>query len=170
MTKRFILAAIAIAVLIGASYWFATGAGRDHGANIPTQYNDSTTPSDTSAEEAAASSGKTLSVVTHETRGTYLVASNGMTVYTYANDEQGESTCNGDCAKAWPPYIVSVEQQLAAGDGVSGQIATISRSDGSAQVTYDGAPLYFFSHDETVGDANGQGIGGVWYVVQPESL
>ena len=35
------------------------------------------------------------------------------------------------------------------------------------QVTYNGWPLYFYAGDTAPGDTNGQGQGGVWYVVDP---
>jgi predicted lipoprotein with Yx(FWY)xxD motif len=44
------------------------------------------------------------------------------------------------------------------------------RSDGKAQVTYNGHPLYVFSGDEKAGDTKGEGVnafGGNWYVVDP---
>ena len=36
------------------------------------------------------------------------------------------------------------------------------------QVTIDGWPLYFFANDAAPGDHNGQGVGGVWFVVGPD--
>ncbi len=41
------------------------------------------------------------------------------------------------------------------------------RADGTAQVTHDGRPLYYFAHDTAAGQTNGEGIkgfGGVWHV------
>jgi hypothetical protein len=39
---------------------------------------------------------------------------------------------------------------------VTGTLGTIARSDnGATQVTYNGKPLYFFSHDTAPGDTNG---------------
>jgi predicted lipoprotein with Yx(FWY)xxD motif len=49
-------------------------------------------------------------------------------------------------------------------------VATTMRSDGKAQVTYNGHPLNTFSGDEKAGDTNGEGVnafGGNWYVVDP---
>jgi predicted lipoprotein with Yx(FWY)xxD motif len=49
-------------------------------------------------------------------------------------------------------------------------VATITRSDGKPQVTYNGHPLYLFSADQKTGDTNGQGVsafGGLWYVLSP---
>ena len=56
-----------------------------------------------------------------------------------------------------------------AGDGVSVEpLGTITRRDGSRQVTYDGRPLHQFTRDDKPGDANGHGMGDVWFVVNPK--
>jgi predicted lipoprotein with Yx(FWY)xxD motif len=47
-------------------------------------------------------------------------------------------------------------------------IATTPRSDGQAQVTYNGHPLYTYQGDSKPGDTDGQGItgfGAPWYVL-----
>jgi len=44
--------------------------------------------------------------------------------------------------------------------GISGKLGTITRADGTMQVTYNGMPLYFWVHDAKAGDTSGQGIGG----------
>jgi hypothetical protein len=36
------------------------------------------------------------------------------------------------------------------------------------QLTYDGWPLYRYSGDAKPGEANGQGVGGVWFAMTPE--
>jgi len=51
-----------------------------------------------------------------------------------------------------------------AGTGVEGELATITREDGSLQVTYNGLPLYFWNEDGAPGDTTGQGVGDVWSV------
>jgi hypothetical protein len=51
-------------------------------------------------------------------------------------------------------------------------LGTISRSDGTKQVTYAGHPLYFYAGDSAAGQTNGQGInsfGGIWGVVSASS-
>jgi predicted lipoprotein with Yx(FWY)xxD motif len=57
------------------------------------------------------------------------------------------------------------------GAGVDGTLwGTITRDDGSLQVTYNGWPLYLFAGDAAPGDTNGQGIdefGGLWFLVSP---
>jgi len=47
-------------------------------------------------------------------------------------------------------------------------LGTVTAADGSTQVTFYGHPLYSFAGDAAPGDANGQGLGGVWYVVDAE--
>jgi hypothetical protein len=52
--------------------------------------------------------------------------------------------------------------------GVTGTLGTITRSDGSTQVTYDGHPLYTYVSDTAPGQAKGNGVnlsGGVWHEV-----
>jgi predicted lipoprotein with Yx(FWY)xxD motif len=55
-----------------------------------------------------------------------------------------------------------------AADGVTGDVATITRDDGSRQITVNGLPLYLYAPDEAPGDVTGQGVGGVWWVVGPD--
>ena len=95
-----------------------------------------------------------------------LVTAKGMTLYLFTPDTKNQSNCTGNCAKIWPPLVVpsgmTAPTSLA---GLSGVFATMSRADGTTQLTYDGSPLYTFAKDAKPGDINGQGIGGVWWAV-----
>jgi len=97
--------------------------------------------------------------------GSFLVDWRGMTLYVFRSDEVGKSNCYGQCAVNWPPLLAGGQPVIA--EGVTGAIDTIERSDGTRQVTYDGMPLYYFVDDNASGDTNGQGVGGVWFVVSP---
>ena len=110
----------------------------------------------------------TVSVASHLGLGDVLVDSDGMTLYMFDADEQGagESACHDDCADAWPP--LTVVQEPTAGDGVTAELDTIERADGPTQVTADGWPLYYFAQDEEPGDATGQGVNDVWWVLGPD--
>ena len=96
---------------------------------------------------------------------TILVNAQGTTLYRYDRDSAGTSNCTGSCATAWPPLAATVGT-LTAGSGVTGTLATISRADGSKQVTYNGMPLYTFEQDAKPGDATGDGVNS-FHVVTP---
>jgi predicted lipoprotein with Yx(FWY)xxD motif len=114
-------------------------------------------------EQAAPPTVSTKSVAL----GKILVTSKGLSLYLFQADKTSTSTCNGSCAKAWPPLVVTGKP--TAGGGVqSKMLSTSKRSDGSMQVTYNGHPLYRFSGDKKSGDTNGQGLnqfGATWYVL-----
>jgi predicted lipoprotein with Yx(FWY)xxD motif len=90
-----------------------------------------------------------------------------LTVYLFEADNGGASSCSGECASVWP--AVSGHPQ-ASGQAVSAHLGTITRADGTTQVTYNGHPLYLYSRDKDDGDTYGQGIksfGASWYVLTP---
>ena len=93
---------------------------------------------------------------------TVLTNTKGMTLYWFAPDTPTKSVCYGSCAQYWPPVYGSWK----AGSGVTGQIGTIKRSDGTTQATYDGHPLYTYIADSQPGQATGNNIninGGLWH-------
>jgi predicted lipoprotein with Yx(FWY)xxD motif len=101
--------------------------------------------------------------------GTYLVDSAGRALYLFDADSAGKSACSGPCASAWPPVTTTVAA-TAAGGAKASDLGTITRSDGSLQVTYGGHPLYLFAGDMSAGQTNGQGINGFgakWWLVTP---
>ncbi len=61
--------------------------------------------------------------------------------------------------------------KVTAADGAkTADLGTITRSDGSKQVTYDGQPLYYYVGDSGPGQTNGQGsdnFGAKWWLVAP---
>ena len=108
----------------------------------------------------------TLKVAQNATLGSFLVDQNGMTLYIFTKDTAGVSTCSGGCPATWPALLTNGAPVL--GDpSITGQLGVITRSDGSQQVTINDMPLYYYSKDMAAGDTNGQGVGSVWYVVQP---
>ena len=85
----------------------------------------------------------------------------GFSLYVLDTDlGSGGSTCNGGCATNWPPLLVTDGTATGAS-----RLTTITRDDGSTQAAYEGRPLYFFAGDAAPGDTNGQGLGGVWWLV-----
>ena len=123
-------------------------------------------PSPSPALTASATPPDTIMVNAgeHTVLGTILVDGSGRTLYLFSEDERNQSNCAGSCAEAWPPLLTV--RDASAGEGVTvDALGSITRDDGSNQVTYNGWPLYYFAGDETPGDAEGQNSGGVWFVV-----
>jgi predicted lipoprotein with Yx(FWY)xxD motif len=135
----------------------------------PTAGTPSTAPVATATPAASvAASAATVKATAVGSIGTVLVAgSNGMTVYTFAMDvkDSGKSACGSGCITTWPALTVPAGTTPTAGSGVTGKLGTITRTDGSLQVTYNGLPLYFFSGDKAAGDANG--VYTNWAAVAP---
>lgn len=130
----------------------------------------SSSPAGASSSSAAAGgSGSTVITTVSSSAGTFLANGSGHAVYLWTKDSSGMSACSGACAGAWPP-VTTTGTVTASGGAKSSDLGTITRSDGTKQVTYDGHPLYFFSGDSGPGMASGQGndgFGAKWWLVSP---
>jgi len=145
MNRSFLAAAAALVFAVAA----CTNAG-------------GTSPSASSASSAGGAGAVTLAVA-HTTAGDALTGAGGKTLYTNSQEKGGTIACTGTCTATWPPLTATA----TAGSGVTGTLATITRSDGAVQVTYNGSPLYYYSGDSAAGQSMGQGIGGIWYIASP---
>lgn len=106
----------------------------------------------------------TVKVREHPTLGKILVDGKGKTLYLYTRDVKGETNCYEQCAVRWPPLAA---EHLHAAPDIGGTLGKITRRDNIQQVTYNDIPLYYFQNDSGPGDTNGQGVGGVWFVLAP---
>lgn len=101
--------------------------------------------------------------------GKILVTAQGQSLYLFAPDTRGKSTCYGSCATYWPPLLSSGKP--TAGAGVKGSLLGVTvRKDGKRQVTYNGHPLYTYIGDSAAGKTSGEGLnlsGGLWWVLSP---
>ena len=109
-----------------------------------------------------AASGVSLTIA-QTTAGDALAGSGGLTLYTRTDEVDGTIHCGEGCVDSWPPLTGTVD----AGDANADMLGTITRPDGTEQVTYNGYPLYYFSGDAAPGDATGDGLGGIWFVAAP---
>lgn len=154
---------VGITVAIGALLLGACGGGDE-----PTlaEGTSTTTPEPTGTASSPGAGGS-IEVGTAATDlGTVLVDGEGRTLYVFDDDSEGESSCYGGCAESWPPLTGG--EASASGDVDPALLGTTERDDGSIQVTYAGAPLYRYAADTAPGDTEGQGVGDVWWVVDPE--
>ena len=130
------------------------------------------TPAPTAAPATSAPTPvpDSVQVATNAKYGQILTDMNGMTLYYFLKDTpaNGTSACNGACAALWPPFNtanIKVSAPLQASDFV-----TITRADGTPQVTYMGWPLYYYSKDTAPGMTSGYGFNNLWYVMAPTGV
>ncbi len=147
-TGLIILASVAL--LLGAC---SSSSGSSAGA--------STAAGESTAASAAAGGDATVATTVSDL-GTILTDAEGMTIYFFANDEEGVSNCTDDCLANWPP--VEVEGEPTGTDGVTADLGTMTRDDGTTQLTVNGYPAYLFANDSAPGDITGQGVGEIWWV------
>jgi predicted lipoprotein with Yx(FWY)xxD motif len=139
-------------------------------AETPTA--EATTVAETPTGGVPVTGAATVEVSESTDFGTILVDGEGMSLYVFMADTQdgGTSACtDAECTADWPPLVSDGDP--VAGEGVDqALLGTITRDDGTTQVTYNGWPLYTFSEDTAPGDTNGQGLeefGGLWFLVSP---
>ncbi|MFW6449070.1 MAG: hypothetical protein ACOC0X_05965 [Halobacteriota archaeon] len=167
-TRRALLASTATAMAIaGCLGGDDDGGGGDTPTDTPTE-TPTDTPMGSPTETATPVPDATVTVVEHQELGPILADADGMTLYMFDNDEQGagESTCDDDCAANWPPLTTDADP--TAGAEVTASLTTFEREDGTMQLAADGWPLYYWAADEEPGDATGQGVNDVWWVLRPD--
>jgi predicted lipoprotein with Yx(FWY)xxD motif len=111
----------------------------------------------TASSATPASAHGTLAVATKRGVGSVLVDARGRTLYRFAADGKGRSTCAGSCAQIWPPATAPRSGPVTAAE-VKGTVGTTTRADGRRQLTFNGMPLYRFAQDTSTADAKGQGV------------
>jgi predicted lipoprotein with Yx(FWY)xxD motif len=161
---------VPIAALLLAACQAGAGSPSGQASSAPsTPASVAEEPSASAAESMAPQADATVVVATAASVGDYLTDADGNTVYVFLNDSPGATSCFDSCLQTWPPLTVAAGTEPSAGDGVSGELGTIERSDdGSLQVTLDNRPLYYFAGDAAAGDTNGEGVGNVWFVARPD--
>jgi predicted lipoprotein with Yx(FWY)xxD motif len=134
--------------------WFVVAPGATHGNYAPAPGEGTPVPA------------STVHIGFAEELGPFLTDAKGMTLYLFTKDTTAnESTCEGDCAGAWPP--VPAEGALTLPAGIPGELTAFARPDGSQQLAYNGISLYYYAADTAPGETNGQDVGDVWYIVTP---
>jgi predicted lipoprotein with Yx(FWY)xxD motif len=131
----------------------------------------SSTAAETPSSPMPATGSETVQIADNAEFGKILVTVDGRTLYTNTVDTPEALKCtNIACTGFWPPYIV--EAQPNAVEELPGSLGTVTRPDGSMQVTYNNQPLYTFYQDRQPGETSGDGFtdfGGTWHVVPVDS-
>ncbi|MGF1430198.1 hypothetical protein [Kitasatospora sp. LaBMicrA B282] len=100
--------------------------------------------------------------------GQIVTDSNGFTLYRFDHDSANppKATCtDSSCAALWP---AAVAPSQPTGNGVSSSlIGTVTRADGTKQLTLNGWPLYRYVPDSKPGQTKGEGVMGIWWAVTP---
>ena len=154
-------AALALGIALLASGCSSSG-GKSGGGSSP--------PSASSTASGTVAGAAGVVVRTHSgPMGTFLTDASGKSLYMFASDTATKSSCSGPCVTYWPPLTTTGAVQ-ASGQVTAGKLGTITRADGSKQVSYAGHPLYYFKLDTAPGDTNGQGssnFGAKWWLLAP---
>ncbi|MFF5701228.1 SCO0930 family lipoprotein [Streptomyces sp. NPDC012794] len=100
--------------------------------------------------------------------GSGVTDGEGFTLYRFDKDtaKPPKSNCEGDCAKAWP--VVPADGASAGAGMDAALLGSVTRADGTTQLTVGGWPVYRYAKDAKAGDALGEGVGGTWHVLGPD--
>jgi len=95
--------------------------------------------------------------------GRYLIDGSGRTLYYNTGDAAQTCKFEGN-RNIWPSFYTSTID--VPGELESSDFMTIVSGDGTLQTTYRNWPLYRYRNDQSSGDVNGHGMGGM-EVVSP---
>lgn len=129
----------------GDGYGQGAGAGKDAGG--------------------LGAAAQTLALKESPGLGKVVTDSEGLTLYRFDKDspKPPKSACVGDCATTWPP-VPAADAKAATGINAA-DLGSVTRADGSKQLTLGGWPVYRYAKDQAAGDTNGEGVGGVWHAL-----
>jgi predicted lipoprotein with Yx(FWY)xxD motif len=97
-------------------------------------------------------------------------------LYSSSADTSSTSACGVPCSRVFEPLLTTGRPGVE-GSAASGTIGSITRADGTTQVTYNGHPLYLYSdegiapvggHLTVTGSGDGKTVGsGTFHLVNP---
>ena len=152
------------AAVLAAGLLLAACGGGGSGYGSP----DSAGGSSTTTQAAQKAGGGQAVRTGHTEYGDVLVDANGMTLYVFDADSPGTSNCTGSCLQYWP--VAKASGTVSHSSEVTAKLSTITRDDGTTQLTVNGWPAYTYAADSGPGKATGQGTnlsGGLWWVISP---
>jgi predicted lipoprotein with Yx(FWY)xxD motif len=102
--------------------------------------------------------------------GAVIEDEGGWVLYRFDRDvakPKSKSNCAGDCAKVWRPALTNDGKPTLKGVDKK-LVGTVTRADGSLQLTVAGWPLYRYLGDKKPGTWKGQNVGAAWFVIKPD--
>ncbi|MFE2868981.1 MULTISPECIES: hypothetical protein [unclassified Embleya] len=167
------IAAVAIAGALGLGLSACGSDSKDDGKAA----GNTTPPATQPSQPAPSAPGQTpngtagkavLKAGTDAKLGAIVTDGSGFTLYRFDKDtaKPAKSNCDGDCAVKWPAVTDTGGVTLNGID--QSAVGSVTRTDGSTQVTIGGWPVYRFAADAKPGDTKGQGVNGTWFAVTPD--
>ena len=124
-----------------------------------------TSAASASSSSAAPSSNSGAIATASSPKGEILVDAKGKSLYVFDNDTTGKIACTTGCVSLWPPLAVPNGSSAPTSvTGVMATLGTVTRPDGTTQLTSDGRPLYTFKLDTAAGQVKGDGFAKLWHV------
>jgi predicted lipoprotein with Yx(FWY)xxD motif len=165
MLKRTLVIALGVfmALFIAACGSYTTTGGGAYGSG------STNSPAPTTPTTGASSSSTVIQTATVPVKGqseTVLTTAQGRTLYYFTADSATQSALARKCVPIWPPLLFTGSGGPTSSTSLTGKLSVQTDVNGN-QVEYNGHPLYTFSGDTAPGQANGQGLFGVWFVATP---
>ncbi|NUS85077.1 MAG: hypothetical protein HOY75_20660 [Streptomyces sp.] len=163
------VAATLAAIMMTAACGSAEDKAAPTAAASPVAAGAKATAEATADEDAGAQPTQAgrLSVWRSDELGPVVTDGAGFTLYRFDKDtaKPPASNCAGDCATTWPPVPAD---GASAGQGIDASLlGSVTRADGTKQLTVAGRPMYRYAQDTAPRQANGQGVGGTWFATAP---
>lgn len=119
------------------------------------------------AKPADLSESTMVFVANTDQMGWFVTDGDGLPLYRFDKDtpKPSKSNCEGECAKAWKPVPADKPPMATGVDPIL--MGTLTRPDGTKQLTIAGWPQYTSNEDKSPGDMKGQGKGGTWFATAP---
>ena len=149
-----------IAMFIAACGSPTTGGGGLYGGG------STNSPAPTTGSNSSSAVISTATVTVKGRSETVLTNAQGITLYYFTADTATQSAVSSNLAKIWPPLLFKGSGGPTSSTTLAGKLSVLTDANGN-QVEYNGHPLYTFSGDTAPGQANGEGITGMWFVTTP---
>lgn len=144
-----------------------SGSTSSSGSTPTTAPPTSSASTPTTAPTTSSALIKTAKATVKGTSQTILTNAQGKTLYYFTPDTASHSACTGPCTAVWPPVLFQGSGTPSSATSLPGTLSAVNDGNG-VQAEYNGHPLYTFSGDTAVGQTNGEGSFGKWFVATPD--